>query len=155
MRFFIFMLLFSFPFSTEASVATPVTHGETVICQPVTPHAFMPKKDRFFDRIAKNILGKRLKKALGRSNGEIAKALAVSGFACSVLGAVLLFATGGVIALSLLLAGLVLSIFGLVLRDRSGKKWVKAMAIAGILIPSLLILAFVAILILFIIAFSS
>ncbi|HLP93665.1 MAG TPA: hypothetical protein VK168_06490 [Saprospiraceae bacterium] len=155
MRIFIYILLFILPFTAEASVATPAIEGETVGCQPVIPHAFTPKKERFFDRIAQNILQKRLKKALVRSDDELAKPLAISGFVCSVLGAILLFTTVGVAGLLLLLAGLVLSIFGLVVRDRFGEKWVKAMAIVGIVIPSVVVLGILVLLALILIAFSA
>jgi VIT1/CCC1 family predicted Fe2+/Mn2+ transporter len=155
MRYFLFALLFSLPFFSEAAVAVPIAQGETVVAQPITPHGFVPQKERFFDRVAKNILQKRLKKALGRSNSELAKPLAVSGFLAGVLGIVLLFATGAAVAaLLIILAGLVLSIFGLVLTDASGEKWVKAMAIAGIVLSSIVILGLLVLLILLIAAFS-
>lgn len=143
MRIFIFMLLTSLPFAAQASVANSVQEANTIVFQPVTHHSLTLKKERFFDRIAKNILEKRVRKALGRSNSESAKPLAVSGFICSVLGAILLFLTVAAGAgLLLLLAGLALSIIALVVSDSSGKKWVKALAIVGITIPSLVVLFF-------------
>jgi len=139
MRYFIFLLLFSLPSAAGASVAVPNSLEET----QAIPQGFSPKKQRFFERFAKNVLQKRIKKALGRSNGEAAKGLSIFGFVCSVMGIIFLFA-GAAAGLVLLSAGLILSIIGLALSSSATKKWVKGMAIAGIVLPvvvGLLILA--------------
>ncbi|MFM9948725.1 MAG: hypothetical protein ACKV1O_12370, partial [Saprospiraceae bacterium] len=73
MRYFIFMLLISLPCTAGATTAAPIGQGETGITHQSIPHGFAQKKQRLGERIAKNILQKRLKKALGRSDGEAAK----------------------------------------------------------------------------------
>ncbi|HAD11496.1 MAG TPA: hypothetical protein DCF33_03560 [Saprospirales bacterium] len=155
------MLLFSFPFTAEASVAAPIAQGETVVYQPVTPHAFVPKKQRFINRIAENILQKRLKKAFGRDNGALAKPLAVSGFLSGLIAVILflvfLFSgSAGILISSLILSliGLVLSMLGLNLRGPSSEKLVKGLSIAGIALSSSVLLVFLLEFILLLAAFS-
>lgn len=134
MRYFIFMLWISLPYIGGARVAAPIPQGETAITQQAIPHGFAPKKHRFFERIAKNILQKRLKKALGRSDGEAGKSLSILGFTCSMLGVIMLFA-GSAASLVLFLCGLLLSISGLALSSSATEKWVKGLAIAAIIPP--------------------
>lgn len=154
MRYLIFILFFSLPCTAGAAIAAPISLGEAAIAQQAIPEGFAPKKQRFFDRIAKNILQKRIKKALGRNSEGAAKLLSVLGFTFSALGVILLFASSGVAALVLLLIGLVLSIFGLTLSSSDTEKWVKALAISGIVLCGLVVLLFFAVLILLIAAFS-
>jgi len=139
MRYLIFVLLIGLPFIGGATVAGPVSQGETAIAKQAIPHGFAPKKQRFFDQVAEKFLQKRLIKALGRNDGETAKGLSIFGFVCSSLGIILFFA-GAIMALVLILTGAVLSILSLALSFNVTEKWVKVIAIAGILLPAIVLL---------------
>jgi len=139
MRYLILILFFSLPGISGATISAPISQGETAIAQQTIPHGLAPKKQRFFDRAAKNFLQKRLKKALGRSDGGAEKLLSIVGFICSSMGAFIFF-SGATAALILLSAGLVLCILGLALSSSATKQWVKTLAIVGIVPPAILLL---------------
>ncbi len=139
MRYVIFLLMVSIPCIAGATISVPVSHVETGIAQQTKPHGFAPKKQRFFDRVAKNLLQKRLKKALGRSVDGAEKPLSILGFICTAVGVISLF-SGAIGSLVLLLGGLVLGILGLALSSGATKRWVKGMAVAAIVPPIIVLI---------------
>ncbi len=139
MQYLILLLFFSLPYTAGATISAPISHVETAVNQQTIPQEFAPKKQRFFDRVAKHFLQKRIEKALRRSAGGAEKLLSILGFTCSALGAFLFFTSINA-ALVLLSAGLVLSILGLALSSWETRQWVKNMAIAGIVPPAAVLL---------------
>ncbi len=153
MRYLIFILFFSLPCTAGAAIAAPISQGETTIAKQAIPDGFAPKKQRFFERIAKNILQKRLKKSSAQPYGDNGRGRCIAGF---VIGLVVFIASIPPLSLYLLIffgfpfliTLLILSVTGLVLSISGLKKaqgWertktIRRLAIAGIIMNGLVFL---------------
>lgn len=150
MRYLIFMLLIGLPFIGGATVAAPIQQGKTTIAKQAIPDGFAPKKQRFFERIAKNILQKRLKKSSAQPYGDNGRVLCIAGFVIGLLVFIasipplsigLLFTFGFAFLIPMLIlsvTGLILSISGL--KKAQGwerTKTIRRLAIAGIVMNGL------------------
>ncbi|MCW5925126.1 MAG: hypothetical protein KIS77_22610 [Saprospiraceae bacterium] len=151
MRYFIIIFLFSLPFSTEATIRT--APDSTFVSQS----SFLVKQDGekrgFFKKFVEKRLLKHLAKAekfLGKPGDGDGKGLAISGLTVGLLALLSWFISpylGFILTIPFGLAGLILSIIGLV----RAKRWyrtglVQGLAIAGIVLNSLLIVLFLALL---------
>jgi len=147
MRFFIIILFFSLPCSAGATIAAPMSLGETAIAREAIPAGFTPKKHRLFERFAEKIIKKRIykaAKALGAKKGDGGQGLSTIGFISGLSGVLLLILAVTVevaAAVALLVIALLLGLAGLVLCqmgiDRANamehpKIWVKALAYTGL-----------------------
>ena len=150
MRYLIFILFFSLPCTAGAAIVAPIYQGETAIAQQAIPEGFAAKKQRFFERIAKNILQKRLKKSSAQPYGDNGRVLCIAGFVIGLLVFIagipplsigLLFTFGFAFLIPLLIlsvTGLILSISGL--KKAQGwerTKTIRRLAIAGIVMNGL------------------